>query len=119
MDTLQLARYKTPLLVVSVLILIWGVFGALDVRNQAYRGYVTDGNNTVTGVAVGGPAEAAGFEVGDYIFSVDGVSVEDVGAGGQRGRAAVNEVRAFEVERDGCTVASEDGDRLDVLGGFP
>lgn len=107
MDTLKLGRYKAPLLVVSVLILVWGVFGALDVQNQAYRGYVTDGNNTITGVAGGGPAEAAGLEVGDYILSIGGISVEDVSAGARRGRAAVNEVRTVEVERDGQMVSLE------------
>ena len=88
MDTAQHSRYKTPLLVVSVLILVWATMGALDVRNQAYRGFVTDGNNTVTGVAEGGPAEAAGFQVGDYIRSDGGIPVEESRELSARGRAA-------------------------------
>ncbi len=107
MDASNLLRYKTPLLTISVVILIWAMLGALDVRNQAYRGLVTDGNNTVTGVAEGGPAESAGFRVGDYIRVNGGIPVEDSRATAARGRAEVNEVRTFEVERDGQTVTLE------------
>jgi hypothetical protein len=107
MDASGLSRYKTPLLAVSVVILIWAMLGALDVRNQTFRGYVTDGNNTVTGVAEGGPAEAAGFQVGDYITSNGGIPVEDSREIAARGRATLGELRTFEVERDGQTVILE------------
>jgi len=101
METLEVSRYKTPLLVVTVVILIWGALGALDIRNQTYTGYVTDGNNTITGVAEGSPALAAGLETGDYIRSIGGIAVEDLGRAVQRSRAEINEVRTFEIDRDG------------------
>ena len=107
MNTSELSRYKTSLVVVSVVLLIWGVLGALDIRNQTYTGYVTDGNNTITGVAEGSPADAAGFQVGDYLRSNGGIAVEDSRANALRGRAVVNEVRTFEVERDGETISLE------------
>ncbi|MFC1639311.1 PDZ domain-containing protein [Gemmatimonadota bacterium] len=105
MDASGLSRYKTPLAVVTVLILIWAVLGALDVRNQTYRGYVTDGNNTITGIDDGGPADLAGLEVGDYIGSIGGIAVEDVRATAARGRATIGEVRTIEVERGGQVVS--------------
>ncbi len=101
MHTSELSRYKTPLLVVAVALVVWGVLGALDIRNQTYTGYVTDGNNTITRVTDGSPADVAGLETGDYIRSIGGIAVEDVGAAIQRSRPEVNEVRTFEVERDG------------------
>jgi len=107
MNTSELSRYKNPLLVVSVVLLIWGALGALDVRNQTYTGYVTDGNNTITGVAEGNPADAAGLQVGDYIRSIGGIAVEDSRANALRGRAVVDEVRSFEVDRDGETISLE------------
>jgi len=107
MATLQLARYKTPLLVVSALILIWGLFGVIDVRNQTYTGYATDGNNTITQVTNGGPADLAGLETGDYIRAIGGIRVEDVGATVQRSRPDINETRTIEVERDGQPVSVE------------
>jgi hypothetical protein len=92
------------LLVFSALIFVWSVLGALDVRNFVDSGYATDGNNTITQITEGGPADRAGFEVGDYIRSIGGISVEDTRAATQRGRAEAGEVREFEVERDGRLV---------------
>jgi membrane-associated protease RseP (regulator of RpoE activity) len=105
MNTSELPRYKTPLLVLSVVLLVWGASGVLDVRNQTYTGHVTDGNNTITGVSEGGPAEAAGLQAGDYIRSIGGTAVEDMGAVLRQSRAEINEVRTFEVERDGETLS--------------
>lgn len=101
METLDVSRYRKPLLVVAVVLVFWGVLGALDIRNQTYTGFATDGNNTITQVTAGGPADVAGLEIGDYIRSIGGIAVEDVAATLQRSRPEVDEVRAFEVERDG------------------
>jgi hypothetical protein len=100
-------RYKTALLVVSAVILLWGVLGAVDVRNLTYTGYYTDGNNTVIQVRAGSPADAAGLEIGDLIRSIDGISVTDTRAQARRARPTAGEVRAFEVERDGETLNLE------------
>lgn len=101
METLGISRYRPALLIVAVVLLVWGVLGALDIRNQTYRGYTTDGNNTITQVTEGGPADAAGLETGDYIRSIGGIAVEDIAAAVQRSRPEIGEVRTFEVERDG------------------
>jgi hypothetical protein len=101
METLELSRYRKPLLVVAVVLVAWGVLGALDIRNQTYTGYVTDGNNTITQVTDGSPADAAGLQTGDYIRSIGGIAVEDLAAAVQRARPAINEVRTFEVARGG------------------
>jgi hypothetical protein len=101
MEILGGSRYRKVLLVVAGVLLVWGVLGALDIRNQTYTGYVTDGNNTITQVTDGSPADAAGLESGDYIRSIGGIAVEDSRANALRGRPVVNEVRTFEVERDG------------------
>jgi hypothetical protein len=107
METIEVSRYKKPLLAVTVVLLIWGVLGALDIRNQAYAGFVTDGNNTITQVADGSPADVAGLETGDYIRSIGGIAVEDVSAAVQRSRPEINQIRTFEVERNGRTMSFE------------
>ena len=101
MEMLAVSRYRTILLVVTVVLLTWGVLGALDIRHQTYTGYVTDGNNTITQVTEGSPADAAGLATGDYIRRIGGIPVEDVSAGAQRGRPKIGEVRTFEIERKG------------------
>ena len=105
MNTSELSRYRPPLLVVAVVLVVWGVLGALDIRNQTYAGYVTDGNNTITQVTDGGPADVAGLETGDYIRSIGGIAVENVSAAIQRSRPTVNEVRTFGIERDGAAMS--------------
>ncbi len=107
METLDVSRFRKPLLVVSVLLVVWGVLGALDIRNQTYRGFVTDGNNTITQVSDGSPANVAGLETGDHIRSVGGIAVGDRAAAVQRSRPEVGEVRTFEVERDGQVLSFE------------
>jgi hypothetical protein len=107
LDESRLSRIRTPLLLVSVAVLVWAALGALDVGNFTYSGYATDGNNTITRVTEGGPADRAGLQTGDYVRSIGGIAVENTRALAQRQRPAINEVRSIEVERDGRTVDVE------------
>lgn len=93
------ARYKTPFLVLAVLFILWGIFGAADLPNIPYAGYRTDGNNTVIRVEPGSPAETAGMQVGDYITSIVGISVEDTRTLAQLERPAVGDTRTIVVEQ--------------------
>jgi len=118
-------RYKMALLVVSAVILLWGVMGAVDVRNLTYTGYYTDGNNTVIRVTDGGPAHAAGLETGDVIRSIDRVPVTDTRALARQPRPTAGDVRTFEIARHGETLtlelryaASPTGQRLTTYGGI-
>ena len=103
MERQNYARYKTAMLVAAGLFAVWGVFGVFDVDNLPYAGYLTDGNNTVTQVREGSPAEQAGMQTGDYIRSIDGVAVEDAAAAARRPRPNIGATRAFVVEREGQT----------------
>jgi hypothetical protein len=93
------ATYKVPMLVGAALFVLWGVFGVLDAGNVPYSGYLTDGNNTVTQVEEGSPAQAAGLQVGDYITEISGIPVEDTRAIGQLGRPRLGETRTLVVEK--------------------
>jgi hypothetical protein len=98
-------RHKNLFLVLAALLLVWGIFGALDVGNFTYGGYQTDGNNTVTQVTDGSPAAMAGMQAGDHMRSVQGVPVEDVRGLNRLERPAVGETWALVVERDGQELA--------------
>lgn len=95
---------KTNYLIAAALVALWGIMGVMDLSNVPYSGYFTDGNNTVTQVLSDSPAEAAGLEVGDYITSTGGISVEDTKALSERSRAAIGETRTLVVERGDETV---------------
>ncbi|KPK82540.1 MAG: hypothetical protein AMS25_02000 [Gemmatimonas sp. SM23_52] len=93
------ARYRTPFLVVAVLFILWGIFGAADLPNIPYVGYLTDGNNTVVQVEPGSPAQLAGMQVGDYITSIAGIPVEDSRALARLPRPQVGDTRTLVVEQ--------------------
>lgn len=104
MDGQRYAKYRTPLLIVAGLLAVWGVLSLFDVSQMPYAGYQTDGNNTITQVASGSPAEAAGLQVGDYLQSVAGIPMEDTATRIRQPRARIGETRAYEIERDGETL---------------
>lgn len=104
---------KMPLLVIAAVLVIYGVFGWLDVGNYAQGGWATDPDNTVTQVLSGSPTEAAGLKVGDKIISMGGIAMTDAEALTRRARPEVGETWEFVVERDGATVS------LDVTFGEP
>ena len=105
MERQNYARYKTAMLVAAGLFAVWGVLGIFDVGNLPYAGYLTDGNNTVTQVTEGSPAEQAGMQKGDYSRSIGGVAVEDAAAAARRPRADIGETRTFVVVRGEQTVS--------------
>jgi hypothetical protein len=106
-------KYKMHLTVFGVLLAIWGAFGWMDVQNYAQGGWNTDGNNTVTQVLPGSPAEAGGLQAGDFIQSLGGISTTDAKAMSRRGRPKIGETWEFVVERDGAVTS------LDVTFGEP
>ena len=96
-------RYKTAMLVAAGLFAVWGLLGIFDVGNLPFAGYQTDGNNTITQITGGGPAEQAGLQTGDYIRSIGGIAVEDAAAMARRPRPAIGETRTIGIERGGET----------------
>lgn len=99
------AAHRSTFLILAGLVLVWGIFGSLDIRNFTYTGFVTDGDNTVIQVTPESPASAAGMQIGDYIRSIGGVSVEDTRAQMAQPRPEVGEQRTVVVERASETVS--------------
>lgn len=107
MQTNTFARYRPAMLAAAGVIALWGVLSIFDVQHRPYSGYQTDGNNTLTNVAEGGPADEAGLQAGDYLRSVGGVAVEDAEARARRERPHPGETRVYVVERGDETVRTE------------
>jgi hypothetical protein len=91
-------QQRWPYLVVAALFAIWGILGLVDQSRVPYSGYYTDGNNTVTRVDAGSPAEAANLKAGDYIMSTAGIPMQDTRALSRLPRAAIGETRTLVVE---------------------
>lgn len=93
------SQYKTGLLVFAVVVILWAILGVLDINKATQVGYDTDGNNTITQVYDGGPAKAAGLQVGDYLVSVDGIYTTDAATFSKLPRPTLGQVRTFLVKR--------------------
>ena len=97
----QQTKYTTILQIVGVLFIIWGILGLMDAKNYSYSGYVTDGDNTITQVREGSPAEVAGMQVGDVRKSIDGISMTDSKAFSKRKRTEIGQIVEIVVDRNG------------------
>lgn len=87
--------------IAAVLFIIWGILGLMDTKNYSYDGYDTDGNNKITQVREGSPAEAAGMQVGDIMKSYDGIAVTDSKAFSKRNRTEIGQIVEIVVDRNG------------------
>lgn len=100
----QSTKYKTLIMIVGAIFIIWGILGVLDSKNYTYAGYSSDDNWTVNKVEEGSPAKAAGFQIGDMVKTTGGILVTDSKALNKRVRSKIGETREFVVERDGQEV---------------
>jgi membrane-associated protease RseP (regulator of RpoE activity) len=64
--------------VIAIAVLVLGVYTTQQIFRQAYNGFVCDPAGNIVKIYDRGPAEVAGFRVGDVIASVDGVEFRDV-----------------------------------------
>lgn len=94
-------RYKSPLLIVGVLFVLIGLWGAADIRNEPYLGMSTDPSETITEVRVGSPADRAGMKVGDVVKRIDGVEVSNTRALLRLRVTKIGQTRTYVVERAG------------------
>ena len=84
----------------SLLYLIMGVLGYLDMKNFTDAGYNTN-DFKVTKVDAEGPAAQAGMQVGDQLLTINGLDVRDSKAWNEVPRRKVGEVREYVVDRNG------------------
>ena len=83
------------------------VLGALQVREQVFRGYRSGDDHVIIEVTQDGPADRAGLEVGDRVMRIDGIGAGDTKALEARPRARVGHTQSIVVDRGGSTVEAE------------
>jgi hypothetical protein len=88
-------------LILCLIAALWGVLGWMDLKNQTQIGFSTDGNNTITQVYPGSPAEDVGLQPGDYIESIDGIPSSDAATLARQPRAKVGDSRSYTISREG------------------
>jgi membrane-associated protease RseP (regulator of RpoE activity) len=90
---------RVIILAVALLLLVWALFGMLDLPNRPFDGCHYTSGFVVTDVEKGEPADQAGLRVGDRILSMGGIPTADRSAVRRQPRAEIGERRAFVVQR--------------------
>jgi hypothetical protein len=80
------------------------VLGALQVREQVYRGYRSGDDRVIIEVIQGGPADRAGLRVGDRLTRIDGIDAGDAKALAARPRARVGHTQSIVIDRGGSSM---------------
>jgi hypothetical protein len=88
--------------------------GALQVREQVYRGFRSADDGMIVAVTQGGPADRAGIRVGDRIVRIDGIDAGDTKALSDRPRQRPGQYQSITIDRGGSTVEVQM-----VLAGLP
>jgi len=82
----------------AVLILIWGVWGLMDLANLPTGGFDW-GDSVILSVEPGGPAEKAGLREGDRILTMGGIPTDDLETLRRQPRTEIGDTRVLVVER--------------------
>ena len=85
----------------AALVATWILSGLLQMPSRPDDGYSADPEGRVSRVEVGGPAEAAGLQVGDNITAIGGVPASELPAAPRRVYPHIGESQTLEVERGG------------------
>ena len=98
-------RFRWPIVVAAAVVGLLQVLGALQVRQQVYRGYRTDDSRQVTGLVTevirDSPADRAGLRVGDRIVRIGGMAADDRRALDARPRPRIGDTLTLAVDRGG------------------
>ncbi len=105
MDDRDYGKYKRVLIILTALVVLLEIPGALDISNKSYGGFSTTRHNTVREIDSGSPAEQAGFQVGDLITSNGGISPQDNKKLSRRPRAEIGDTRTYIVQRNNESVS--------------
>ena len=107
-------RFRWVIVAAAAVVGLLHVLGALQVREQVFRGYRSVDDGVVVSVAPGGPADRAGLRVGDRVVRIDGIDAGDTAALAARPRARPGQSQSILVGRGGSSLEV----RL-ILAGLP
>jgi hypothetical protein len=113
-DDARAERFRWVIVAAAAVVGLLHVLGALQVREQVYRGYRSVDDGTIVAVAPGGPADRAGLRVGDRVLRIDGIDAGDPTALAARPPARPGQSQSILVGRGGSSLEA----RL-TLAGLP
>jgi hypothetical protein len=97
-------RFRWAIITAAAVVGLLQVLGALQVREQVYRGFRSGDDRVIVDVTQGSPADRAGLKVGDRLVRIDGIDAGDAIAQEARPRARVGQTQPIVVDRGGRTL---------------
>ena len=94
----EVGMYPQRWIVPAALLVIWGLWGLVDLGNSPYHGFNV-ANSVVVRVAPDGPADRAGLRAGDRILTLGGIPMADLGTLWRQPRTEIGGIQLLVVER--------------------
>jgi len=106
-DDTRAEPFRWVIVAAAAVVGLLHVVGALQVREQVYRGYRSIDEGVIVSVDPGGPADRAGLRVGDRLIRIDGIAAGDTKALEARPRVRPGHPQSIIVDRGGSTVETQ------------
>jgi uncharacterized membrane protein len=94
----EVGMYPQRWIVPAALLVIWGLWGLVDLGNSPYHGFNV-ANSVVVRVAPDGPSDRAGLRAGDRILTLGGIPMADLGTLWRQPRTEIGGIQLLVVER--------------------
>ena len=111
----EVGMYPQRWIVPAALLVIWGLWGLMDLGNAPYRGFNWNSEDSaVFGVETGGPADQAGLREGDRILTLDGIPPGDREALRRQPRTEIGGIQLLVVERTDETTGVTTTENIEI-----
>lgn len=109
----EVGMYPKRWIVPAALLLIWGLWGLMDVGNSPYHGFNV-ASSVIVRVEPGGPGDRAGLREGDRILIMGGIPMDDLEAVRRLQRTEIGGIRLLVVERTDETTGVTTTENIEI-----
>lgn len=106
--------YPQRWIVPAALLVIWGLWGLMDLGDSPHGGFDWERSSVVIGVEPGGPADQAGLREGDRILTLSGIPPGDLGTLQRQPRTEIGGIQLLVVERTDETTGVTTTENIEI-----
>ncbi len=110
----EVSMYPQRWIAPAALLVIWGLWGLMDLGNSPNGGFDWERSSVVIGVEPGGPADQAGLMEGDRILTLGGIPPGDLGTLQRQPRTEIGGTRVLVVERTDQTTGVTTTENIEI-----